>query len=169
MFGPSLPMSGQTPPSLFYKPPPPPPLYGEPSLSRPGKVGDALKAGWNLPITQRLYSLAGDELSRQYHSFEKNDWNKWSGWQKATAITLSGLFVAGAVGAVAGSDDLRHFTADNLLGVDIPVYLINQRLSVFRVPGTYVKIDGYGAASNYPGRALRGPCQTARIQDYRDG
>jgi hypothetical protein len=148
-FDASLSMTPLAPPSLFYKAPNPPPLYGDTPLARPGKVGDALKAAFNLPITQHLKGLAVDELTRQYNSFVGNDWDKWSGWQKATAITFAGLFVAGAVGTVAATDDARHFAAQNFLGVEVPVYLINQRLSVFRVPGTSIKIDGYGSASNF--------------------
>jgi hypothetical protein len=145
------------PASLFYKPPAPPPLYGEAPLARPGKVGDVLKATFNLPVTQRLKGYVSDEFSRQFSSFQKNEWDKWSGWQKGAAITFAGVFVAGVVGTVAAADDARHFAADNLLGVDVPVYLINHRFSVFRVPGTSVKIDGYGAASDF----LIGPAADA--------
>jgi hypothetical protein len=148
-FDASLPMTPLDPPSLFYKAPNPPPLYGDTPLARPGKVGDALKATFKLPITQHLKNLATDELTRQYDSFAGNDWDKWTGWTKATAITFAGLFVAGAVGTGVAVDDARHLVAENFLGVEVPVYLINQRLSIFRVPGTSIKIDGYGAASNY--------------------
>jgi hypothetical protein len=127
------------PPSLFYKLPDPSQMMREPGPPRQGQIGDALKAVWGLPFTQRLVGVVNDEAQRQLHRLG-NDFDNLSFWYQAAAVTFAVSMAGGVAGGVLGSTEARHDAFRTLRGVELPIPY---------TPGFTFTWQGYGAASPF--------------------
>jgi hypothetical protein len=133
------PTLGPPPPSPFYKLPDPSALRADPAAPKAGSAGDILKGFMGLPIVQINMKKLSDEGLAQVHLLQREF--KDAPWRdRIIVIALVAPLAAGAVGAVLGADDARHFTFDKLKGVDVPIPF---------VPGLSARFDDFGRADPF--------------------
>ena len=118
---------------------------------RPGKMGDALGAVFDLPIMVRLRAQLNDAMQHQLYLIER-DWSQSSTWGKAAMITLGATLTAEMVGTAVGVGPVRREVFKNVLGAKLPVPF---------VPGVSFRIYSLGQGAN---TALVGEAAAADIE-----